>query len=240
MASLTQLPPSDLDPWQMVLGADSVVKAVMAILLLASVATWTILLAKSLALHASGAHTRKALALAREATSLDDYAGRAEGAQHMLDAAIAERRLSEDLPKEGVRERVALRLQRVEAAMTRSLGRGVGILASIGSTAPFIGLFGTVWGIMNAFVGISKAQTTSLAVVAPGIAEALLATAAGLVAAIPAVLIYNIFSRMIAARRGELGDLSALIQVLLSRDLDRARPPRRQPERPMLLRKAAE
>jgi biopolymer transport protein ExbB len=95
------------------------------------------------------------------------------------------------------------------------------VLATIGSTAPFVGLFGTVWGIMNSFIGISKAQTTNLAVVAPGIAEALLATAFGLVAAIPAVVIYNVFSRQIAGYRGLLGDASAEIQRLVSRDLDR-------------------
>ena len=102
-----------------------------------------------------------------------------------------------------------------------AITRGTGVLATIGSTAPFVGLFGTVWGIMNSFIGISKAQTTNLAVVAPGIAEALLATAFGLVAAIPAVVIYNVFSRQIAGYRGLLGDASAEIERLVSRDLDR-------------------
>ena len=83
------------------------------------------------------------------------------------------------------------------------MSRGTGVLATIGSTAPFVGLFGTVWGIMNAFIGISQAQTTNLAVVAPGIAEALLATAIGLVAAIPAVVIYNVFARSIAGYRAD-------------------------------------
>ena len=99
------------------------------------------------------------------------------------------------------------------------------MLATIGATAPFVGLFGTVWGIMNSFIGISKAQTTNLAVVAPGIAEALLATALGLVAAIPAVVIYNVFARQIAGYRALLGDASAEVLRLVSRDLDR-RPPR--------------
>ena len=80
--------------------------------------------------------------------------------------------------------------------MPRRIARGTGVLATIGATAPFVGLFGTVWGIMNAFIGISEAQTTNLAVVAPGIAEALLATAIGLVAAIPAVVIYNHLARV--------------------------------------------
>ena len=99
--------------------------------------------------------------------------------------------------------------------------RGTGVLATIGATAPFVGLFGTVWGIMNSFIGISKAQTTNLAVVAPGIAEALLATAFGLAAAIPAVVIYNVFARSIAGYRALLGDASAEVLRLVSRDLDR-------------------
>ena len=103
--------------------------------------------------------------------------------------------------------------------------RGTGVLATIGSTAPFVGLFGTVWGIMNAFIGISRSQTTNLAVVAPGIAEALLATAIGLVAAIPAVVIYNLFARWISGYRAMLGDGAAEIMRHLSRDLDRAKRP---------------
>jgi biopolymer transport protein ExbB len=99
--------------------------------------------------------------------------------------------------------------------------RGTGALATIGATAPFVGLFGTVWGIMNSFIGISKQHTTNLAVVAPGIAEALLATALGLFAAIPAVVIYNVFSRSIAAYRALHGDCTAEVLRLLSRDLDR-------------------
>ena len=106
--------------------------------------------------------------------------------------------------------------------------RGTGLLATIGSTAPFVGLFGTVWGIMNAFIGISESQTTNLAVVAPGIAEALLATALGLVAAIPAVVIYNMFARAIAGYRQVLADASAGVERLVSRDLVHRAVPRRQ------------
>jgi biopolymer transport protein ExbB len=105
----------------------------------------------------------------------------------------------------------------VEAAMTRQVSRGVGILATIGATAPFVGLFGTVWGIMNSFIGISESHTTSLAVVAPGIAEALLATALGLVAAIPAVVIYNHLARVIGGYRTLLGDASAQLLLMVSR-----------------------
>jgi biopolymer transport protein ExbB len=117
------------------------------------------------------------------------------------------------------------RLERIEAASARRIGRGVGVLATIGATAPFVGLFGTVWGIMNSFIGISQAQATNLAVVAPGIAEALLATALGLVAAIPAVVIYNLLVRMIASYRMQLGDASAEVLRLVSRDLERAAVP---------------
>src|SRR5690606_23248667 len=120
----------------------------------------------------------------------------------------------------GLKDRVASRLARLQAAAGRRLSRGTGVLATIGSTAPFVGLFGTVWGIMNAFIGISQAQTTNLAVVAPGIAEALLATASGLVAAIPAVVIYNVFSRSITGYRQWVADVTAGIGRLVSRDLD--------------------
>jgi biopolymer transport protein ExbB len=114
------------------------------------------------------------------------------------------------------------------------MARGTGLLATIGATAPFVGLFGTVWGIMNSFIGISQSQTTNLAVVAPGIAEALLATAIGLVAAIPAVIIYNVFARAIAGYRMLLGDASAAVMQHLSRDLERAErseTPQRAPAR---------
>lgn len=118
-------------------------------------------------------------------------------------------------------ERVASRLDRIEAAAGRRMTRGTSILATIGATAPFVGLFGTVWGIMNSFIGIAASQTTNLAVVAPGIAEALLATALGLVAAIPAVVIYNHFSRQIAAYKALVGDTSASVLRLVSRDFSR-------------------
>ena len=140
----------------------------------------------------------------------------------MLQAAIIETRASWDIAdKHAIKERIEARLNRVESAAGRDINRGTGILATIGSTSPFIGLFGTVWGIMNSFIGISEAQTTNLAIVAPGIAEALLATAFGLVAAIPAVVIYNHFSRQVSGYRVLMGDASAEVLRLLSRDLDR-------------------
>ena len=126
---------------------------------------------------------------------------------------------------DGLKERISLQLERLEMAVSRKISRGTGVLATIGSTAVFVGLFGTVWGIMNSFIGISNAHTTNLAVVAPGIAQALLATAMGLIAAIPAVVIYNVLSRQTAHYRALLGDASAQIMRLVSRDLDRARLP---------------
>jgi biopolymer transport protein ExbB len=142
----------------------------------------------------------------------------------MIEAAMLELRLSADIAdKSGIKERVATRLARLEVAAGREMNRGTGVLATIGATAPFVGLFGTVWGIMNSFIGISKAQTTNLAVVAPGIAEALLATAVGLFAAVPAVIIYNQFARSIASYRALVGDAGAEVQRLVSRDLDRGR-----------------
>ena len=116
---------------------------------------------------------------------------------------MQEMRLSDDSASdEGIKERAGSRFTDIARAEARTIRQGMAILGTIGATAPFVGLFGTVWGIMNSFIGISKAQTTNLAVVAPGIAEALLATAIGLVAAIPAVIIYNYFSR---ATKGYLG-----------------------------------
>ena len=138
--------------------------------------------------------------------------------------ALEEMRLSANSrEKEGIKERVSFRLERLVAACGRNMSSGTGVLATIGSTAPFVGLFGTVWGIMNSFIGIAKTQTTNLAVVAPGIAEALLATALGLVAAIPAVVIYNVFARSIAGYKAQVSDASAQVLLLVSRDLDHRR-----------------
>jgi biopolymer transport protein ExbB len=169
-----------------------------------------------------------ALAAAR---SLGDVAGRfgaGDGvAGELVAAAQTELEMSADgLDKDGIKERIGLRFSRIEAAGSRRMMRATGLLATIGATAPFVGLFGTVWGIMNSFIGISEAQTTNLAVVAPGIAEALLATALGLVAAVPAVVIYNMFSRAIGGYRALLADAAAEVMRLVSRDLDRAARPR--------------
>ena len=217
--------PHDLSPWGMFMNADIVVKFVMIGLAFASLITWTVCVAKLVELRTETARARKRIAvLASDATLADaqrDSYGHKDPVAQIVQAAVAEATLSGNIRDDGFKERVALRLERAEGAMSRKIARGTGILATIGATAPFVGLFGTVWGIMNAFIGISEAHTTNLAVVAPGIAEALLATAMGLIAAIPAVVIYNQLVRMIAAYRALLGDASANVMMLISRDQGR-------------------
>ncbi|WP_413037886.1 tonB-system energizer ExbB [Pseudorhizobium flavum] len=225
--------PHDLSPWGMFMAADWVVKGVMIGLAFASLITWTVWLAKTLEL--AGARTRagRTLKIIRNSATLADAVGelgkRGGPAALMLRAAADEIRLSEaaldHADNAGVKERVASALSRIESYAGRRMSRGTGVLATIGSTAPFVGLFGTVWGIMNSFIGISESQTTNLAVVAPGIAEALLATAIGLVAAIPAVVIYNVFARSITGYRQLLADAAAGVERLVSRDLDFRRVP---------------
>ena len=220
--------PQDLSFWGMVSGADWVVKSVFAGLGLASVLTWTVALAKAAELIGAGRAARAAVAALRGASSLDhasSLVGQGGGpCAALLHAARAEIAASDPGDRDGIKERAVWKLERIVATAGRTLGRGTGLLATIGATAPFVGLFGTVWGIMNAFIGISRSQTTNLAVVAPGIAEALLATAIGLVAAIPAVVIYNMFARAIAGQKARLADAVAETMRLLSRDLARVAP----------------
>jgi len=221
----TAVLPRDLSPWGMYLNADAVVKAILIGLALASVITWTVCLAKVIEIVLAKREIHAALASFRGVRSLAEGMERLANGEvrQFLEAALAEQTLSAGyLEAEGVKERIASRLERIEAACGRRISRGTSVLATIGATAPFVGLFGTVWGIMNSFIGISKAHATNLAVVAPGIAEALLATAFGLAAAIPAVVIYNAFARMITSYRAQLGDASAEVLRLVSRDLDRS------------------
>jgi biopolymer transport protein ExbB len=218
--------PRDLSPWSMFSTADIVVQAVIAGLVFASLVTWTVWLVKSIELYLARRRLARNLAAISNGQSLSDAFGRIGNGKGLLPAfvreALLELRLSSDIAdKAGIKERAASRLARLEVAAGRDMNRGTGLLATIGATAPFVGLFGTVWGIMNSFVGISKAQTTNLAIVAPGIAEALLATAVGLFAAIPAVIIYNQFARSIGAYRMLSGDASAEVLRVVSRDLDR-------------------
>jgi len=220
--------PHNLSPLGMFMAADWVVKAVMLSLAFASLVTWTVWLAKTLQLVGARVRATRGLKAILKAHTLEgamaEMAGRGGVVVSMLRSAGDEIRLSDAAfdwaGGAGVKERVASALARIEARAGRHISKGTGVLATIGSTAPFVGLFGTVWGIMNAFIGISESQTTNLAVVAPGIAEALLATAIGLVAAIPAVIIYNVFARSVTGYRQLLGDAAAGIERLVSRDLD--------------------
>jgi biopolymer transport protein ExbB len=216
----------ELSPWSMFLSADVLVKAVMIGLAFASLVTWTIFIAKMIELSLAQRKLRAALGKISDARSLAEaqFALGARGSvlSALLSAAMREARLSAGISSDsGIKERAASSFAEIVRAEARRIRLGMGVLATIGATSPFVGLFGTVWGIMNSFIGISKSQTTNLAVVAPGIAEALLATAFGLVAAIPAVIIYNHFARVTKGYLELVGRSSGAAGRLLSRDLDR-------------------
>jgi len=216
----------ELSPWTMFKSADVVVKAVMIGLAFASLVTWTIFIAKMIELTVIQQKVRSALIKIADARSLAEaqFALGAKGSvlASFLAAAMREARLSAGISSDaGIKERAASSFAEIVRAEARRIRLGMGLLATIGATSPFVGLFGTVWGIMNSFIGISKSQTTNLAVVAPGIAEALLATAIGLVAAIPAVIIYNHFARVTKGYLELVNRASGAAGRLLSRDLDR-------------------
>ncbi len=216
----------ELSPWSMFLSADVIVKAVMIGLAFASLVTWTIFIAKMIELTLIRRKLSTALSKINGARSLAEAKfalGGKEGVlASLLAAAMREGRLSAGISSDaGIKERAASSFAEIVRAEARRIRLGMGLLATIGATSPFVGLFGTVWGIMNSFIGISKSQTTNLAVVAPGIAEALLATAIGLVAAIPAVIIYNHFSRVTKTYLELVNRASGAAGRLLSRDLDR-------------------
>ena len=221
----SSLLPQNLSPWGMFMNADIVVKAVMIGLAFASLVTWTVWLAKTIELARETSKAKKRVKMLETGPALAEAASQCgsdkDAVAQIIRSAEREAALSGDDYSDGFRERVELRIERVQHAMARRIARGTGVLATIGSTAPFVGLFGTVWGIMNSFIGISKAQTTNLAVVAPGIAEALLATAIGLVAATPAVIIYNHFARVTKGYLELVNRASGAAARLLSRDLDR-------------------
>jgi biopolymer transport protein ExbB len=191
----------ELSPWSMFQSADILVKAVMVGLAFASLLTWTIFIAKIIELSVVQRKLRAALAKISDARSLAEaqfaLGSKDSVLSSLLAAAMREARLSAGISGDsGIKERAASSFAEIVRAEARRIRLGMGLLATIGATSPFVGLFGTVWGIMNSFIGISKSQTTNLAVVAPGIAEALLATAFGLAAAIPAVIIYNHLKRV--------------------------------------------
>lgn len=217
--------PRNITYWEMFANATAVVKAVMIILLLASVASWTVWFSKLAELRSARRRLAADLQLLGNADSIESTGKLSHGASAaMLEVGRSE--LSRGgLPRsisaaEGIKERATAKLVTVETGTVECMTRGIAVLATIGAIAPFVGLFGTVWGIMNSFIGISQSNTTNLAVVAPGIAEALLATAMGLVAAIPAVVMYNNVARSIGGMRHVLGEVSTHVACLLSSDLD--------------------
>lgn len=217
--------------WDMVNDATLVSKIVLAILVLCAIYALSLLFEKILVMRAVKSKTAAFVAAFRK-TKTPDEAAQAVAkqpdsiAKRMFAAGMVEVQKTRDLGLYSMKSGDHT-LSRVQTAMDieqnkgiEDLGSNMTFLASIGANAPFIGLFGTVFGIMNSFIGIANSQTTSLAVVAPGIAEALLATAAGLLAAIPAVLIYNFTSKAISTVGGNLDDLKAEFLSSLSRDMD--------------------
>jgi biopolymer transport protein TolQ len=222
----------DMSVWGMFMEAGIVPKSVMILLVIASIGNLSILIEKSLTLRRVNRNADRFLVTFRSAPSLEalstQLAGNADGPMpEMFVAGMDEFHLSVDSGlaatgdlRDRMRARIhdAMEISRTHA--THELGRSMSLLATIGSTAPFVGLFGTVWGIMTSFIGIAQTQTTNLAVVAPGIAEALLATAIGLAAAIPAVMLYNKFSRDIGRFSGRLQSFESEFAMVLSRQLD--------------------
>ncbi len=226
-AAISAGKPHDLSVWNMFVNADIVVKFVILGLIIASIATWTILIAKTIEIKRARARAIEAIEKLSTARGLAEARLALGGGDRLTGALISEAtrelKLSSDILSEpGVKERIASSFAEIERAESLSIKRGTGLLASVGSTGPFVGLFGTVWGIMNSFIGISKAQTTNLAVVAPGIAEALLATAIGLFAAIPAVLIYNHLARSTGSYLELVSNVAGELMRIVSRDLDRS------------------
>lgn len=217
--------------WDMVSDATIVSKVVLFILVACAVYALSLLFEKILVMRSVKSKTSSFVTAFRKAKTPDEAAQAVAKqpdsiAKRMFAAGMGEVQKTRDLGLYSMKSGDHT-LSRVQTVMDieqnkgiEDLGSNMTFLASIGANAPFIGLFGTVFGIMNSFIGIANSQTTSLAVVAPGIAEALLATAAGLLAAIPAVLIYNFTSKAISTVGGNLDDLKAEFLSNLSRDMD--------------------
>lgn len=217
---------------EMMAAAHWVVQLVSVILGLGLFAVVTVLIFKLGEFWLVGHRLRASLAVVARAETLAE-AGRLLKGRRCAGAAMAEAAVEEvalmppgpmavsAMLSAGVRARVQARIDRVAGRATARLRRGTGVLATVAATAPFIGLFGTVWGIMSSFLAISAEGTTNLAVVAPGIAEALLVTGFGLVAAIPAIVVLNAVQRRVAVLRQGMADMAVALEVLLSRDLDR-------------------
>jgi biopolymer transport protein TolQ len=218
---------ADMSPVALFLQADIVVKAVIVGLLLASIWTWAIIVAHALRLRRA---SRGSSDFERDFWTAGDidrfYEERGKSdvpSAKVLAAGIAEWRRStggKTVDREGARSRLALVMHSALTEEVDKLAVRLNILATIGSVAPFVGLFGTVWGIMRSFTAIAGANNTSLAVVAPGIAEALFATALGLFAAIPAVIAYNRMSFGINRLEARLQRFADTFHATLSRELE--------------------
>jgi len=213
---MTAVPP-DLSPLSLILQADPVVQAVMALLLLASLAVWAVVLEKAVTLHRLGRQARLLAGHAAQPTS--PPASNDGVAAAVLQAGQAEWRNGRDEAETAgeFRGRIEHAMRAVLAGTLRQAEPGLPLLATVGSVSPFVGLFGTVWGIMHSFAGIAARQDTSLATVAPGIAEALFATAIGLVAAIPATIAYNRCTVRLHRIRQEAQAATALAATGLAR-----------------------
>jgi len=212
----------DLSFLNLFLQADIVVKAVMALLALASVICWTVILEKYVQLAAIRRQVRRFEITSRTPERISEVTG--DLPQSVVAAGLdAWRDHDKSETRAERRERIERAMRGAMTARLRRAERGLPFLATVGSSAPFIGLFGTVWGIMNSFSAIAESQDTSLAVVAPGIAEALFATAIGLVAAIPAVMAYNKFSVDLGRIAHRTGAVIADLGNRLARDGARTR-----------------
>jgi biopolymer transport protein TolQ len=227
-AGASGLGPNRLDPLELFLAADIVVQAVMIGLIIASIWTWTIIVSFTLRTGKLERTSREYEAefwetRDREAT-LTKQQRREIPSARIAAAGLEEWKKStagNKLDRDAARQRIAAAMESQVAHEADELASRLGFLASTGSVAPFVGLFGTVWGIMNSFFQIGAQQSASLAVVAPGIAEALFATAIGLFAAIPAVIAYNRFSNTVNRYEARLQRFADRVQAGLSRELDR-------------------
>lgn len=218
-APAAEEPKLEITPYKMFMEATLVVQAVMIMLILWSVVTWSILISKLTFFSGLNGKSNRVQQIFRSAGSLADAAKNAKSYKdnpfaRMLTVAADELAAN----KKGATSRVQARMGIVQSEAGEMLSSGMGIFATVGSISAFVGLFGTVWGIMNSFIGIAQSQTTNLAVVAPGIAEALFATAIGLFAAIPAVIFYNMFARRIGAYSTRMENFASEILVKIARE----------------------
>ena len=219
--------PTRLNPVALFLHADIVVQIVMGGLVLASVWVWTIILGFSLRMMSVAKKCDRYEEEFWDARDIDAFQKEQKGkdipSARVVSAALAEWRRStagKSIDREGTRQRLTVAMEDAVVVETEKLSNRLNFLATVGSVAPFVGLFGTVWGIMDSFFNIGAQQNSSLAVVAPGISEALFATAIGLFAAIPSVIAYNRFSHRVNRFEGRLFRFADRFHATLSRELE--------------------